>query len=94
MDAQSNFSVMDSDNYTYEYSDGYNYDVDANYENYESMGNMTCMELLNLMFQDDEEFSPNKLFAGEIFTATMFVILAMIGLIGNGLVSDLIFFND
>jgi len=91
MDAQSNFSVMDSDNYTYEYSDGYNYDVDANYENYESMGNMTCMELLNLMFQDDEEFSPNKLFAGEIFTATMFVILAMIGLIGNGLVLFVIF---
>lgn len=92
MYGDSNYSSFYLNNYSYGgYDDVYgNYDIDPNYGyfgNGSDSGNDSCIQMLDLIYQEDENFSPTKLFSGEIFTATMYVVLAMIGLIGNGLVS-------
>jgi len=96
MYGDSNYSSFYLNNYSYGgYDDVYgNYDIDPNYGyfgNGSDSGNDSCIQMLDLIYQEDENFSPTKLFSGEIFTATMYVVLAMIGLIGNGLVLFVIF---
>ena len=94
MNSNSNYSSFYLNNYSYEsYDDVYDVYQDIGPGNYNyfangnETGNDSCIQMLDLIYQEDENFSPTKLFSGEIFTATMFVVLAMVGLIGNGLVS-------